>query len=67
MKIKAFVNNAIGTHLEKKSCGKGKYAVEKLFRKGDEMTEKVQIPAGNDVILWGHWDLNPDLRVSSGS
>ena len=55
-------------HLSSKEAAeKGKYAVEKLFRKGDEMTEKVQIPAGNDVILWGHWDLNPDLRVSSGS
>ena len=51
----------------KEAAEKEKYAVEKLFRKWDEMTEEVQIPAGNDVILWGHWDLNPDLRVSSGS
>ena len=58
IKIKASINKAIGTHPEeKKRYGEGKYAVEKLFRKGDEMTEKVQIPAGNDVILWGHWDL----------
>ena len=55
-------------HLSSKEAAeKGKYAVEKLFRKGYEMTEKVQIPAGTDMIRWGHWDLNPDLRVSSGS
>ncbi len=45
-------------HLSSKEAAeKGKYAVEKLFRKGDEMIKEVQIPAGNDVILWGHWDM----------
>ena len=45
-------------HLSSKEAAeKGKYAVEKLFRKRYEMTEKVQIPAGTDMIRWGHWDL----------
>ena len=32
---------------------------------GSKKTVRVQIPAGGGQNKWEHWDLNPDLRVSS--
>ncbi len=53
-------------HLSSKEAAeKGKLAVEKLFRGSEKMTLEVQIPAGAVATKWEHWDLNPDLRVSS--
>ena len=51
----------------KEAAEKGIPAVEKLFRGDEEMIDWVRIPAGAVQNKWGHWDLNPDLRVSSGS
>ena len=51
----------------KEAAEKGIPAVERLFRGDEEMMDWVQIPAGAVLNKWGHWDLNPDLRVSSGS
>jgi len=53
-------------HLSSKEAAeKGKSAVEKLFRGEDKMNSQVGIPAGAVQTKWAHWDLNPDLRVSS--
>ncbi|EQB67526.1 MAG: phage integrase family protein [Thermoplasmatales archaeon E-plasma] len=53
-------------HLSSKEAAeKGKLAVEKLFRGSEKMTLEDQIPAGAVATKWEHWDLNPDLRVSS--
>ena len=49
----------------KEAAEKGKFAVEKLFRGEPKNVIEVQIPAGAVQNKWEHWDLNPDLRVSS--
>ena len=53
--------------MTKEAAEKGKSAVEKLFRDGEDLILEVQIPAGAVQNKWEHWDSNPDLRVSSGS
>jgi site-specific recombinase XerD len=53
-------------HLSTKEFAeKGRPYVEKLFREGSKMMGWVHIPAGVVQNKWAHWDLNPDLRVSS--
>jgi len=44
---------------------KGKSAVEKLFRGGEDLNPEDQKYVGALAKRWEHWDLNPDLRVSS--
>jgi len=51
--------------MTKEAAEKGRSAVEKLFRDGEDLILEVQIPAGAGQNKWEHWDLNPDLRVSS--
>jgi site-specific recombinase XerD len=43
---------------------KGKSAVEKLFRGGEDLNQEDQKYVGALAKRWEHWDLNPDLRVS---
>ena len=51
--------------MTKEAAEKGRSAVEKLFRDGEDLILEVQIPAGAGQNKWEHWDSNPDLRVSS--
>ncbi|QRF75254.1 hypothetical protein Thermo_00748 [Thermoplasmatales archaeon] len=47
------------------TLAKKELTVKKLFSSEDKMNSLVGIPAGAVQTKWAHWDLNPDLRVSS--